>query len=65
MNLSISISASRVRPVLVGDVLNGAALENACGHAMKTVYQIIMDNKDKEEKFFGADIERFIKEGKL
>ena len=51
--------------VLVGDVLNGAALENACGHAMKTVYQIIMDNKDKEEKFFGADIERFIKEGKL
>ena len=51
--------------MLVGDVLNGAALENACGHAMKTVYQIIMDNKDKEEKFFGADIERFIKEGKL
>ena len=51
--------------VLVGDVLNGAALENACGHAMKTVYQIIMDNKDKEEKFFGADIERFIREGKL
>ena len=51
--------------VLVGDVLNGAALESACGHAIKTVYQIIMDNKDKEEKFFGADIERFIKEGKL
>lgn len=51
--------------VLVADVLNGQSLKVAARHAMDTVYQIILDNKDKEEKFFGADIERFIMEGKL
>lgn len=51
--------------VLIGDVLNKRSLEEACRHAMETVYNIIRDNADKKEKFFGADIERFIKEGKL
>lgn len=51
--------------VLVGDILNGKVLKEACKHAMEVVYRIIDDNKDKKEKFFGADIERFIQEGKL
>lgn len=51
--------------VLVADILNEKSLKDATRHAMDTVYQIIVDNKDKEEKFFGADIERFIMEGKL
>ena len=51
--------------VLISDVLNGETLEGATAHAMKTVREIIKDNLDKKEKFFGVDIERYISEGKL
>ena len=50
---------------LIGDVLDGACLRDATSNAMKTVSAIIQNNLHKEEKFFGVDIERFIKEGKL
>ena len=32
---------------------------------MRVVRNIIEDNLDKKEKFFGVDIERYISEGKL
>ena len=32
---------------------------------MQVVRDIIRDNLNKEEKFFGVDIERYISEGKL
>ena len=51
--------------VLISDVLNGAALKDATAHAMQVVRDIIRDNLNKEEKFFGVDIERYISEGKL
>ena len=51
--------------VLICDVLNGEGLKEATGHAMQVVREIIKDNLDKKEKFFGVDIERYISEGKL
>ena len=51
--------------VLVSDVLNGECLYTATQHSMKTVSNIIIDNLDKNEKFYGVDIERYISEGKL
>lgn len=51
--------------VLIGDMLNGDVLRDATAHAMKVVRDIIVDNLDKKEKFFGVDIERYISEGKL
>lgn len=51
--------------VLISDVLNGDSLEKATSHAMQTVRDIIKDNLDKKEKFFGVDIERYLSEGKL
>lgn len=51
--------------VLISDVLNGDALYDATDHAMQLVRDIIQDNLDKTEKFFGVDIERYISEGKL
>lgn len=51
--------------VLIGDVLNGYALREATADAMRVVSAIIQDNADKDEKFFGVEIERFVKEGKL
>ena len=51
--------------VLISDVLNGETLYNATAHSMQVVRDIIKDNLDKEEKFFGVDIERYISEGKL
>ena len=51
--------------VLISDVLNGHSLEYATAHAMQAVRDIIRDNLDKKEKFFGVDIERYISEGKL
>ena len=51
--------------VLVSDVLNGESLYGATKHAMETVRNIIVDNLDKKEKFYGVDIERYISEGKL
>lgn len=51
--------------VLIGDVMNGINLYNSTKHAMKVVRNIILDNLDKNEKFLGVDIERFISEGKL
>lgn len=51
--------------VLVSDVLNGECLYTATQHAMETVSNIIIDNLDKNEKFYGVDIERYISEGKL
>lgn len=51
--------------VLISDVLNGKTLYDATGHAMETVRNIIIDNIDKKDKFFGVDIERYISEGKL
>lgn len=51
--------------VLISDVMNGTSLQNATFHAMQTVRNIIQDNLDKKEKFFGVDIEKYISEGKL
>ena len=51
--------------VLISDVLNGNTLEKATEHAMNTVRNIILDNLEKKEKFFGVDIEKYISEGKL
>lgn len=51
--------------VLISDILNGESLENATGYAMKVIREIILDNLNKEEKFFGVDIERYISEGNL
>ena len=51
--------------VLISDILNGECLENATGYAMKVIREIILDNLNKEEKFFGVDIERYISERKL
>ena len=51
--------------VLASDVLNGECLYTATQHAMETVSNIIIDNLDKNEKFYGVDIERYISEGKL
>ena len=51
--------------VLISDILNGKSLEQATEHAMKVIREIILDNLEKEEKFFGVDIERFISGGKL
>ena len=51
--------------VLIGDVLNGESLKNATAHAMDTVRDIIVRNLDKEEKFFGVDIEKYLSEGRL
>ena len=50
---------------MISDVLNGETLYNATAHSMQVVRDIIKDNLDKEEKFFGVDIERYISEGKL
>lgn len=51
--------------VLISDVMNGASLYEATSHAMQVVRDIILDNLDKKEKFFGVDIEKYISEGKL
>lgn len=51
--------------VLVSDVLNGESLYDATKHAMETIRNIIIDNLDKKEKFYGVDIEQYISEGKL
>ncbi len=50
---------------LTGDMLSGQSLYDATEAAMDVVRGIIQDNLHKEEGFFGVDIERFIKEGKL
>lgn len=51
--------------VLISDVLNGGTLKSATAHAMQVVRNMIGDNMDKKEKFFGVDVERYISEGKL
>ena len=51
--------------VLIADVLNGKSLPQATAHAMQVVRNIIADNQDKTEKFYGVDIEKFISEGKI
>ncbi len=51
--------------VLISDMLNNESLFNATKHAMETVSNIIKDNFDKKEKYFGVDIERYISEAKL
>lgn len=51
--------------VLTADVLNGIELKLATEHAMNVVRTMILENKDKQEKFAGVDVEKFIAEGKL
>lgn len=51
--------------VLIADTLNGNILYDATAHAMQVVRSIIEDNLEKQEKFSGVDIEKFISEGKL
>ena len=51
--------------VLIGEILNNKCLQDATAEAMRVVRNIIEDNLDKKEKFFGVDIERYISEGKL
>ena len=46
-------------------MLNGESLYAATKHAMETVRNIIVDNLDKKDKFYGVDVERYISEGKL
>lgn len=46
--------------VLISDLLNEHTLYDACAHAMNVVSDIIQQNKHKEEKFYGVDIERYI-----
>lgn len=50
---------------LISDVLNGESLFDSTYHAMQIVKDIIQDNLNKKEKFFGVDIENYISEGKL
>ena len=51
--------------VLISDLLNGQCLRDSTAHAMQVVSTIIRDNLNKQEKFVGVDIERFLCEGKL
>lgn len=51
--------------VLVSDVLNSYDLEMSTHHAMKVVYELILDNIELSEKYVGVNIEKFIQEGKL
>ncbi|WP_405317369.1 pyridoxamine kinase [Faecalibacillus faecis] len=51
--------------ILISDVLNGNCLYEATKHAMEVTRDIILYNKNKDEKFFGVDIEKYISEGKL
>ena len=51
--------------VLVSDVLQGETLYSATEHAMSVVRDIISENLEKKDKFFGVDIERYISEGKI
>lgn len=50
---------------LIGDLLSGQPLYDATKAAMNVVEDVIQGSIHKEEKFFGVDIERFIKEGRL
>lgn len=51
--------------VLTAEMLNGAALQDAVRRAMDTVSALIRDNLDREDKFAGVDIEKFIADGRL
>ena len=51
--------------VLISDLLNGKELFDSTKHAMEVVKKLILDNIDKEENFFGVEIERYISEGKI
>lgn len=51
--------------VLISDILNSKNLTDATKHAMEVVRDIILDNINKEDKFFGVDIEKYVSEGKL
>ena len=51
--------------VLISNVLNGKDLFDSTKHAMEIVKEIIINNIDKKEKFYGVDIERYISERKL
>lgn len=51
--------------VLISDVMNGKELFDCTKHAMEVVKNIIVDNIDNKEKFFGANIERYLCDGKL
>ena len=50
---------------LISNVLNGKDLFDSTKHAMEIVKEIILNNIDKKEKFYGVDIERYISERKL
>ena len=51
--------------ILISDILNSKNLTDATKHAMDVVRDIILDNINKEDKFFGVDIEKYVSEGKL
>lgn len=51
--------------ILISDILNSKNLTDATKHAMEVVRDIILDNINKEDKFFGVDIEKYVSEGKL
>lgn len=51
--------------MLISEILGGSTLRDATAAAMDTVKDIIKENADKKEKFFGVDIEKYISEGKL
>lgn len=51
--------------ILISDILNSKNLTDATKHAMEVVRDIILDNINKEDKSFGADIEKYVSEGKL
>lgn len=51
--------------VLICDYLNHESLHDATCHAMNVVSDLIKENINKEERFYGVDIEKYISEGKL
>ena len=51
--------------VLISETLNGKNLHDATLRAMNVVSDLIRENKEKEEKFLGVNIEEYIEAGRL
>lgn len=51
--------------VLIAEKLKGVCLHDATLKAMNVVSEIIKANKDKTEKIYGVDIEKYLEEGNL
>ncbi|MGN1343504.1 MAG: pyridoxamine kinase [Traorella sp.] len=51
--------------VMIADIMNHHDLHEATKKAMEVVKQLIIENKDNQERYIGVNIEKFIEEGKL